>query len=93
MENTKEIECSVSGRVQMVMFRDFVQRKARSLGIVGTVENKDDGSVRVRAQGGEEELKELIEHLHTGPLLARVANVDVRWQTPSETFQGFKIIY
>lgn len=77
----------------MVMFRDFVQRKARALDVVGTVENKDDGTVSVIAQGLEENLQKLIEHLHKGPFLARIARVDVEWHEPAGKFQGFKIIY
>ncbi|MDP3726232.1 MAG: acylphosphatase [bacterium] len=89
----KEIKCKISGRVQMVLFRDFVQRKARGLLLAGTVENREDGSISVTAQGDEEKLKRLIEHLHKGPFLARVLRVDVVWGEPSQKFQGFNILY
>ena len=89
----KEIRCKITGKVQMVMYRDFVQRKARGLNISGTVENREDRSVEVVAQGTEENLQKLIEYLHKGPFLARVARVDVEWRESVETFQGFKIIY
>ena len=77
----------------MVMFRDFIQRKARALGIAGTVENREDGSVRVLAQGIDSALEKLVEHLHKGPFLARVARVTVSWKKPVETLRDFKIIY
>lgn len=77
----------------MVMFRDFIRRHARPLGLKGTVENLDDGSVEVIAQGTEEKLKTLIEKLHKGPFLARVIRVDVTWREPQEDFQGFTIVY
>ena len=89
----KEIECRVAGKVQVVMFRDFVHRKARSLNIVGEVENMDDRSVRVLAQGEEVNLEKLIEHLHKGPFLARVVRVDVVWREPQDQFAYFKIVY
>ena len=89
----QEIECSVSGKVQMVLFRDFVQRKARALGACGFVENLEDGSVRVVAQGEKETLEKLIEHLNKGPFLAQVAYVKVVWKEPGEHFVGFKIHY
>lgn len=89
----KEIRCNITGKVQMVMYRDFVQRKARGLNISGTVENREDRSVEVVAQGTEENLQKLIEYLHKGPFLARVARVDVEWREPQENFSGFKIIY
>lgn len=77
----------------MVMFRDFIQRKARSLGIRGTVENLDNGSVEVVAQGREEQLEKLIAYLHKGPFLARVLRVDTEWREPSREFNGFSILY
>ena len=79
--------------MQMVMFRDFIQRKARSLGITGTVENMDDRSVRVVAQGAEDALETFIEHLHKGPFLARVIRVEAERREPTETFSDFKIVY
>mgnify|MGYP001584867242 FL=1 len=77
----------------MVMFRDFVTRKARGLSLAGTVENREDGSVCVIAQGDEEKLRKLIEYLHKGPFLARVLRVDVVWGEISQKFQGFTILY
>ena len=81
----KQIECFVTGRVQLVMFRDFAQRKARKLGIVGIVENLPNGSVKVIAQGTEEKLFKFISCLKNGPILAKVKNVSVRW-TESDGF-------
>jgi len=89
----QEIRCTITGKVQMVMFRDFILRHARSLGIRGTVENLDDGSVEVIAQGKEEKLKKLVELLHKGPFLARVIRVDVEWRKPTGSFESFSIVY
>src|SRR3989344_224255 len=47
----ERIETIVSGRVQVVMYRDFATRKARGLGLVGEVKNLPDGTVRVVAEG------------------------------------------
>lgn len=89
----KRIECSIVGRVQMVMYRDFATRKARALGLVGTVKNMDDGTVFVVAEGEESELMLFIEKLKTGPLLASVEHVDVAWKDASEEFSDFHIVY
>lgn len=89
----KEVECSIIGRVQMVMFRDFVQRKARSLGIVGTVQNLQDGSVHIVAQGEEEDLNKLIKLLDKGPVLSKVENIKVDWKEVKERFSDFNIIF
>ncbi len=89
----KRIECKVTGRVQMVMFRDFVKRKAMSLNITGTVKNRDDGSVFVVAEAEEDALKELIKFLNKGSILAKVSDVKIEWFESKNKFSKFKIIY
>lgn len=93
MSEIKEIKATITGKVQMVMFRDFVQRKARGLGLSGTVGNGIDGAVHIVAQGQEDELERLIEHLYKGPFLAKVARVSVEWVEPNSTFVNFKLIH
>lgn len=87
------VEVSVTGRVQLVMFRDFTRRAARRLGLVGEVENLPDGSVRVYAEGPRETLETLIEYLNKGPLLARVERVVPLWVSPRGGFTSFSIRY
>jgi len=89
----KRLECQVFGRVQMVMFRDFVTRKARSRRIVGSVKNNIDGSVSVVAEGEESNLKELFELIHKGPMLSRVDSVSEKWQEPLGGYKNFDILY
>jgi len=89
----KRLTANITGKVQMVMYRDFVQRKASGLGLSGSVRNKDDGSVVVVAEGEEEDLEELIERLHKGPFLARVRDVKLSWSDATSEFKGFKIEY
>lgn len=86
-----EIHCILSGRVQMVMFRDFAQRKARGLGLVGWVRNLPDGTVEVVAQGERAALECFVEKLHRGSLLSRVAEVQAVWGEAREPHQGFEI--
>lgn len=89
----KEIECNITGKVQMVMFRDFVKRNAKSLGIIGEIKNLGDGSVCLIAQGFEEELNKLIVKLNKGSMLSRVDNVEIIWRQPSQEFLSFNIVY
>lgn len=89
----KRLECTISGRVQMVMFRDFVTRKARSRGIVGTVKNNPDGTVSVIAEGEEASLRELLALVHRGSLLARVDRVEESWRAPLGNYRSFDILY
>lgn len=89
----ERIEASVSGRVQMVMYRDFVQRNASRLRLVGNVRNIDDGTVHVLAEGSRGALEKLIKRLHRGPILAHVKEVRVRWLPATGEFQKFVISY
>lgn len=89
----RQIECIVSGRVQGVLFRNFVRSKARRLGLVGTVENLPDGTVRVVAQGDESDLKRCVENLKQGSVFSRVDAVDEKWSEVKQAFKDFRIIY
>jgi acylphosphatase len=89
----EEIECTIRGKVQQVLFRDFVQKRARALWLTGFVENTKDRNVHVVAQGSKENLEKLIEHLRKGPFLARVTDVSMVWREPSEKYKDFTIKY
>lgn len=89
----EEIRCIVSGKVQGVMYRDFVARHARHLALTGYVKNTPDFTVEVVAQGHDDKLEKLIERLHKGPFLARVSKVDVEWREPSGTYRSFDIVF
>lgn len=90
---TKRVECIVTGRVQMVMYRDFTARSARKLGLVGTVCNHEDGSVFVVAEGEEIALSKFILLLEKGPVLSRVENVAVVWAPAVGEYTAFTISY
>lgn len=89
----KRLTCRVTGRVQMVMFRDFATREARSLGIKGTVKNNPDGSVYIVAEGDEVVLHAFLELIGKGPLLARVDSVKGDLSEPLGGFKNFDILY
>ncbi|MFQ5926900.1 MAG: acylphosphatase [Terriglobia bacterium] len=66
----------VSGFVQGVGFRFFVERVARQLGVGGYVKNLRDGRVEVYAIGAPDQLHELKRRLGEGPRGARVRSVE-----------------
>ncbi|HEY7304519.1 MAG TPA: acylphosphatase [Bryobacteraceae bacterium] len=80
----------VSGRVQGVGFRYFVQDRALELGLRGFARNLADGRVEVYATGSEEKLSDLAAALHTGPRMADVRTVDERAEAVKD-FPGFNI--
>ncbi len=91
-EAGKAFRAFVRGRVQGVGFRQFVWTRARSLGLSGYVRNGPDGySVEVTAEGSAEALQRLLQHLHRGPFMARVDEVDVEWLREGGLFQSFEV--
>jgi len=65
------VRVRVTGRVQGVAFRWH----ARELGVVGWVQNLEDGSVEAHVEGAREAVEALIAWLHEGPALSRVERV------------------
>ena len=63
----------VSGRVQGVGYRFFVEREAARLGISGYAQNLDDGRVEVYAIGSRDDLGALLVALRKGPTFASVS--------------------
>ncbi|MGH8700683.1 MAG: acylphosphatase, partial [Burkholderiales bacterium] len=67
----------ITGRVQGVGFRFYMQRKARELGLTGWVRNCRNGSVEAVIQGAPEALETMIAWARRGPPSAVVAAVRV----------------
>lgn len=65
----------VSGRVQGVGYRIFVQEVAERIGLSGYTRNRPDGTVEVFAMGTSRGLEKLRKALQQGPMMARVSEV------------------
>jgi len=65
----------VSGRVQGVGYRNYVEHVAEEIGLEGYVRNRRDGSVEVFAMGTHEQLRQLLPALERGPMMSRVTDV------------------
>ena len=89
----RRLECEISGRVQLVMYRDFAQRHARKLGLSGAARNLPDGPVGIVAEAEEDVLQQYLEILKEGPLLANVTDISVRWLQPEGLHADFSISY
>lgn len=88
-----QYEIKITGRVQGVWFRYFVQKKASELEIRGWVKNTPDGAVLVMAQGEPENMERFLTHLHEGPPMARVIQVEKHQMPELENFTDFRIRY
>jgi acylphosphatase len=88
-----EIHALVTGMVQGVAYRTYLQEMATELQIVGRVKNLPDGSVEVVAQSEPDTLRAFIECMHEGSLLSVVAGVAVEWRSASKTFHEFSVLH
>jgi acylphosphatase len=81
----------ISGRVQGVGFRWFVQEAASREGVTGWVRNLPDGSVEAWVEGEEEAVTRVERAIRSGPRAAHVKHVDVDMEDPTGAHHGFSI--
>ncbi len=81
----------ISGRVQGVGYRFFVQEAAAREGLGGLVRNMEDGRVEVQAEGDQTGLDRFERALHQGPPWARVERVEVEDLIPNRRPPSFRI--
>jgi len=86
----KTFKITISGTVQGVTFRQFIESKANELGIRGFVRNLEDGRVEVVAEGKDENVNEMVSICKKGPAHADIKNVDVE-ELRYQGFEKFKI--
>ena len=87
----KGLHLVVSGVVQGVGFRWFVERVANNLGLVGYVRNNYDGSVEAYAEGEEPTLNAFHKELRIGPRSAHVTDVRAEWREYTGKYKNFRI--
>jgi len=83
----------VTGRVQGVFFRSATKHNADRHDVKGWVSNLPDHRVEAVFEGEKEAVQKLIEFCKHGPLGAKVANIDLTWETYTGTFDKFRIKY
>ena len=91
----KHWRAKIYGIVQGVGYRWFAISEAQKLGIEGYVRNLGDGSVEVNAQGDSETLDDFLEVLRRGPMMGKVAKIElVRFDSIDDEFSGkFEVRY
>jgi acylphosphatase len=81
----------VSGLVQGVGFRYYVQRVASQVGLRGRAENLQNGDVRIIVEGERGLIEDLVKSARVGPRSSHVASMTVEWEKPKNEFHGFEI--
>jgi acylphosphatase len=69
-------QVTITGRVQGVGYRAWVERRARAHALEGWVRNRRDGSVEALFAGPEDVVAEMVALCRRGPSSARVAAVE-----------------
>lgn len=77
---TKEkqhLTLKVIGHVQGVGYRQYVHTQAEGLGVTGYVQNNEDGTVTIEAEGDTDTLHELIDLCSLGSPKTHIDRIDV----------------
>jgi acylphosphatase len=80
----------VSGRVQGVGFRAYVEHVAARLGLTGWVRNVGRDTVEAVAEGERAILEGFVEAVKKGPPSSRVENTRLEWGAASGEFGSFE---
>jgi acylphosphatase len=81
----------VSGRVQGVAYRYFVERRAAEIPVTGWVRNLRDGRVEIMAEGEKADLEGFLGVLRQGPRMANVDDLDILWEDYRGDYEDFRI--
>lgn len=90
-EASARLTAVVSGHVQGVGFRYWVQQQARGLELSGSAVNLDDGRVRVIVEGDRSACDELSDRLRGPDAPGRVRDVALRWADATGEAAGFRV--
>jgi len=91
--HSQEIRAQViiTGKVQGVGFRAWVQKVARERSLSGEVQNQSDGTVKAILEGDDLMVKEVLDLCKDGPKAARVDRTDVSFEQFVGEYDGFRI--
>ena len=81
----------ISGIVQGVGFRFFVQRAAARHQVRGYVKNLADGRVEALAEGDEKAVENFKHDLTAGPTHSKVEHLDETVLEPENLYSAFRI--
>ena|SRR3990167_6520741 len=96
----KQARVFVKGDIIGVGFRAWTAIQAKKLGVKGWVRNVFDkpeifgvsGGVEGLLQAEEKILNRMVEILKQGPAIARVEDIEIDYEIPTEEFKTFEIL-
>jgi len=93
VKDIKTYRILISGRVQGVGYRYFVEEKAALYKIKGYVKNTMDNNVEVVCQGPGKILDIFMDIIKKGPAFARVEKINIEEVEKSHNYGAFRISY
>lgn len=84
----RQVRVRYEGEVQGVGFRFVARGVANELGVAGGVENRNDDTVQLVAEGAEDVLKRLLLQIRTSRLGAYISDEQVEWRE-AQGLSGF----
>jgi len=91
LDSPERIHIRVTGRVQGVGFRSFVEETATRSGLTGWVRNLGYDQVEVLAEGPHQNLERFVEQVKIGPTGGRVDEALVEWESGTGEFSSFVV--
>ncbi len=89
MRHMHRLKVIFIGKVQGVGFRATARKKALELGVSGSVQNLDDGSVLAILQGDLNPLFALIRDLSG---IFTVTNIEIAFDARDKSLEGFHVL-
>ena len=89
MKVMRRLTAYISGKVQKTGYRARVLSIARDFGLLGYVQNLDDGRVKVVAEGEDYDLDSLLAAMDIKNTLIQVADIQKEYSAATDEFQGF----
>jgi acylphosphatase len=86
------IHIIITGHVQMVGYRVYVQSCAKNLDVFGWVQNVGNCKVETIGEGGLESLNNFLLLVTKGPRGSRVSDVNINWGSSTGEFHQFDIL-
>jgi len=87
----RTVKIFISGSVQGVFFRKFIEEKAQKLMLKGFVRNLDDGRVEVVVEGNDSFVDGMIDLCKQGPPQAQISGVETQ-ELKHHGFENFKVL-
>ena len=91
IEDFVRLRVVVTGLVQGVGFRYFVQERAENLGVTGWVRNLRDGRVEAEIEGSKDMVQMLVDAMREGPTFSHVEKVTTFPLSGGKQFNDFRV--